>query len=524
MSKAGGELRSGASALQPGQEEAASGAAPVASCPADPAVASGTPAMSAGAAPAAPAPAATAPDLPAAPVIPPAVIRASLRASIKDSLAWSVMQGAGAGYVAPFVILAGSGLLQIAALSGLPQLGSALVQWYSANLTDRLGRRNPLIIGTGFCQGLTWLPMCLAIFLPAKPSYWVMLVSYVAFMGFAAFNNPPWQSLMGDLVPSDRRGRYFGLRNALSGVMQVSAMLFAGWWIHYAGDRPDLKFFGLSGQSVGFLSIFALAFVTRMISVYYLTRVYEPPYNPRPADRFSLLDFIRRAPRAHFGRFVFYCMIINAGYGFNGPFLAWYLLGSETILGPGGGSAASGAWHHFSTAAYGTIITASLLANLLVQPLWGRLLDRLGSKRILEIGGVGIIFIPVLFLFCRSYPHFLLVEVYDGIVSAAFNIAVANYLYDVVTPPKRARCVAYYALFIAMGTLVGNFAGAFAGLLIPVPVHVFGWTIAEPFFLMLIGSAILRVIANVLLLGSFQEFRLSRPEFGAACTPTPPGR
>ncbi|MEW6252037.1 MAG: MFS transporter [Planctomycetota bacterium] len=440
--------------------------------------------------------------------VPPEIVRASLRASIKDALAWSFMQGAGAGFVAPFVIVGGSQPLRLAALSALPQFGGALVQWFSAHVTDTLGRRNRLIIGSGFIQALTWLPMCLAIFLPAGPAYWVMLASYIGFVGMASISNPPWQSLMGDLIPPDRRGRYFGQRNALSGVVQVAALLGAGWWLKYAGDEPALgglplaaaRALGLSGRAFGFLLIFALSCVARLISVYYLTQVYEPPYRPKPADRFTLLDFIRRAPKAHFGRFVFYGMIIHSAFGFNGPFLAWYLLDGR----------------QFSTGAYATIMTASLLANLLSQPLWGRLVDRLGSKRVLEIGGIAIIFIPVFFLFCTSFWHFLLVQLYDGFTGAAYGSATSNYLYDVVTPPKRARCVAYNTLFLSFGALAGSFAGATVSAC--APLQVAGLVITEPFHLMLVGSALLRLLANVLLLWSFQEFRLNRPVFAPSAS------
>jgi MFS family permease len=441
-----------------------------------------------------------APPPPTAPQPSPEVIRASLRYSIKDALAWSVMQGVGTSYLTPFIVLGGSGLLHLAAFSGLPGIANGVVQWLAANVTDVLHRRNRIIVSSSFVQALTWLPICLAIFLPLETGYWLMLAAFIAFGALANFAQPAWQSLMGDLVPADRRGRYFGLRNALSGAVQMTSFFAAGWWLTFCERHDRLAVVGLTSRNFGFLLLFGLAFCSRLLSVWYLSRVHEPTYCHQPSDRFTLLQFIRRAPKAHFGRFVFYCMLMNVGFGFVGPFLGWYLLDQLK----------------FSPVAFAAVMSASLTAGVASQPLWGRLVDRLGSKHVLAIGGIGVVLIPVFLLLCRSFWHFMLAMVYDGVMAAAFSIAVGNYFYDVVTPPKRARCVAYNTLFVALGGAVGAFAGAALGELSPMPLNAAGLVIAQPFTLLLIASAALRLLANLLLLGTFEEFRLRQPVFQVA--------
>lgn len=433
---------------------------------------------------------------PAAPPVPPAVIQASLRYSIKDAVAWSVMQGTGTYYITPFIIFGGKGLLYVAAITAIPAFVGALVQWLAANVTDAAGRRTGIIAGSAFFQGLVWIPMCVAIFLPFDQlGYWVMLAAYGLHLALANFGGPAWQSVMGDLVPPERRGRYFGLRNALSGLVFVATFFAAGHWLtlcHRHGP-PDLL--GLSGRNFGFLVLFATAGAARLLSAWYLTRIYEPPYRVAQADRFTLLDFIRRAPRAHFGRFVFYCMLINVGVGAVTPFLPWFWLDQRG----------------YSAAAFATVMAANLLAGVLSQPAWGRLVDRLGSKRVLGIGGLGLILSPPLLLICDSFWAFALIMAYDGIVYAAFTSAMATYLYDVVTPPKRVRCAAYNSLFIGAGTLIGSFGSALLGQYGHLPLQVGGVVVAEPFSLMLLCSMAIRLLANAVLLGSFSEFRLRTP-------------
>ena len=408
------------------------------------------------------------------------------------------MQGAGVNYVVPFIILGGKGLLYLAAFTGLPALAGAVLQWFGATMTDSVGQRNRILIPTVIGQASTWLPICVAIFLPFDTvGYWVMLVAYITGVALANFSVPAWQSLMGDIVPAERRGRYFGLRNAVSGAVLVGAFFGAGAWLTLCQRTDWLGLFGLTGRNFGFLTLFTLAGAVRFLSAWFLTRVYEPAYQHARSDSFSLLEFMRRAPKAHFGRFVFYCLVMNMGLGFVGPFLGWYLLSQ---LG-------------FTPAGFATVLAAGMLAGVISQPLWGRLIDRFGSKRILAIGGIAVVFTPLLLLSCSTFSHFVAVMIYDGISTAAFNIAVGNYLFDVVTPPKRARCAAAYNVFVAVGATLGNFGGALVGEFTPLPLVVAGITLSRPFAAVLLCAAAVRLLGNILLLRSFEEFRLRRPAF-----------
>jgi len=129
--------------------------------------------------------------------VPPELIQRSLRNSMKDAAFWAIMQGAGASYLTPFVILGGTGLFSIAAFYGLPFIAGALVQWLAANVTDRAARRNAVLIPSAFVQALTWAPIAAAIFLEARLAYGVMLVGFIANYCLGAFGTPAWQSLMG---------------------------------------------------------------------------------------------------------------------------------------------------------------------------------------------------------------------------------------------------------------------------------------------------------------------------------------
>lgn len=426
---------------------------------------------------------------------PAPAIRRSLRASVCDAMAWAVMQGAGTSYVAPFVILVGSSLFQLAAISGLPSLATGLLQLPAAHMTDVLRDRKRIILFCAMLQTVLWAVFAVGVLVPFSVGYWILLAAFIGHVGAGAFLGPAWQSLMGDLVPQHRRGRYFGLRNSMSMIVQVSAFFAAGWWLAFCEEAGTT--WVVTGRTWGFFSVFVLAGFARLTSVFYLRQMFEPEYQRQDTDHFTLREFIKRAPRAHFGRFVIYSMLVHIAFGLNGPYLGWYLLDQL----------------EFSTGQFAMILTTSMVVMALMQPAWGRLIDRMGSKYVLAIGGNMIIFVPLVLLLCHEVWQFVLAMVFDGLASAAFTMSVGNYFYDVVTPPKRARCVAYNTLFVSMGGAIGAFAGAAIATWVPTPLVVGQLTIGHSFALLLICSSLVRLLASILLLSTFDEFRLRKPAF-----------
>jgi MFS family permease len=434
---------------------------------------------------------------------PPGAIERSLRRSIKDASAWAVMQGAAGNHIATFVVLERVGLTYLAAVAAVPFLIGALAQWWAANVTDRAASRNRVIVPTAAAQALVWLPMSAALFLPFDTlGYWLMLAMYVLFIGLGNFAVPPWQSIMGDIVPAATRGRYFGLRSGIAGSVLMASFFLAGQWISYCETHPTFGLLGLTSRNSGFLLLFLLGCAARLISAWYLGRIYEPLYRPRPVDRFTLLDFVRRAPRAHFGRFVFYCTLMHVGIGGLSPFVGWYVM--DQLGRPAN--------------IFATVATVQFLLAFASQPAWGRLIDQIGSKRVLSIAGLGLMLTPVLMAAARNLPMLIIAQAYDGLLIGAFQIAMQNYMMEAVTPPKRARCAAYHSLFLSTAQAIGAFLAAGAGVLGPALSAPLLDPVAAPFVAMMALSLVFRMLANALFLRSFEDFRFGRPTFEPAPT------
>src|SRR3990167_5424452 len=198
-------------------------------------------------------------------------IKKSLRFSLLDGLFASIMFGISETFIVPYAIAMKASVRQIAVLSSLPGLVGALLQVKSASIVERLGSRKELINSSVLIHALMWLPIIALPYLMsggagAQPI--LLIIFYTLFIAAGSLALPAWSSLMADHVPETERGRVFGWRNRVFGAIHVLSMFSAGLVLYLS------KRFGLHGF-LGFTGIFIIAFISRLISWNFLTRMYE---------------------------------------------------------------------------------------------------------------------------------------------------------------------------------------------------------------------------------------------------------
>ena len=130
----------------------------------------------------------------------------SLRHSVHDGVAYSVMSGAGETYLSAFAVFLPANTAQIGLLTSLPALIGSIAQLLSAWLGRRVRSRMHVILPGVVVQALVWFPlMWLPVLFPAQAVPLLILFAMVYFsMGNLVV--PQWSSLMGDLVPERSRG------------------------------------------------------------------------------------------------------------------------------------------------------------------------------------------------------------------------------------------------------------------------------------------------------------------------------
>ena len=423
----------------------------------------------------------------------PEQIESSLKSSIKDGAAYSAQVGFGQQYVEPYAIHMGANNMQMAFLGSLSPFIGNIFQMVSAEIVDKLKERRKVYMIGAIIQDLTWIPMMLSIFLSFPANLYLCIFSFILYLASVNMTVPPWFSMMGDLVPEKARGRYFGRRGAFSIIAQLITATIAGIFLDTA-KKHDL--FGQSvalNVSIGFIILFGLALLSRAFSVYYVIRMHNPPYKTTSSDYFTIIDFFKRAPESNFAKFVFFVVLITVTSQLIGPFIGIYMLRDLK----------------YSYIEFMLAVNTMIIASFLTSVWWGRLSDRYGNKRMIELTSLGIIMIPFFWAISGNIIYICFVQFFAGVVWSGFNLCITNFIFDAVTSAKRARCFAIFNLLNGFGLFVGGFIGGIISSIIPKQFSLFGWrfSFVSEFIVLMIISGILRFIVYIWFIHKFKEVR-----------------
>lgn len=369
---------------------------------------------------------------------------------------------------------------QLAAVVSIPLLVQTLnpvASWMVSNL----GSRKQFMMVAGLLgRGVWFVPVILPLLgLPGTMLPTVMMLVVFLSSLFQNSIGPVWASLMADVVPDSSRGKYFGFRNGLLGVIGTASGLGAGWFLDHAPEPA------------GFQIVMLIAVICAMIGI----RLYDYHYEPRlPKPDASLIRTILDPFRdVNFRRFLRFSVYWSASVMLAAPFVIPYFFTHLKMT--------------FTQLAIWSAIAS--VATLFIGSWWGRIADRVGHKQVLKVttflaGSVHpicwILATPgnLTFIWISGLMDALS---WGGINSAMFNLSV-------VTAPRDKRMI-YLAVIGAVSGVVGFCSGLFSGALLELllqhdfRIGEFHWTGYHSLFAL---SGILRMQAWWLL-GPIQEAR-----------------
>src|SRR5690606_12274759 len=99
----------------------------------------------------------------------------------------------------------------------------SFAQLLSSWLGRLTGRRKAIIVAGAALQGMTLIPLALLPILYPDHAIPILIGCAIVYFAGANLATPQWGSLMGDLVPERRRGRYFGHRTRLCSITSFLA-------------------------------------------------------------------------------------------------------------------------------------------------------------------------------------------------------------------------------------------------------------------------------------------------------------
>jgi MFS family permease len=401
-------------------------------------------------------------------------LKKSLKVSFWDGVFASCMQGFTADYFIPYALALKASVGQVGMLTAFSNLTASVFQLRSADISGVLGGRKKTILIFVFLHLIMGLPIIFTPYLFRGFQVWALVIFVTLFNSFNAISGPVWLSLMSDHIPARSRGRYFGWRNKILGMIVTFSIFVSGFILH-SFKNNILR---------GFLVIFGIAFICRFISWCFLSRMYEVPLKIKKEDYFSFRDFIKGIRTSNFGRFVLFVAGINFSVNLAAPFFSVFMLRDLK----------------FNYITYTFLITTVSLASLLTIDRWGRSADKIGNIKVLRITSLFISSLPLFWIINQNPFYLFFAQVLSGFAWSGFNLCVINFVYDAVSPPKRMRCIAYLNAINGCAIFLGALCGGYLANRLP---NLFGFKLLSLFLL----ASVLRFVVSLVFSGKIKEVR-----------------
>jgi MFS family permease len=421
----------------------------------------------------------------------------SIKYSVKDGIFTSIKSGLTENFVMPFAIALNATSSMLAALSSIPQLFASIMQVFSESSLKLFKTRGRLIFWSAFIQAFMWIPLLLIPLIAGdnvQLAFMLLLIFVTLEITIGTFQGPIYNSILGDIVDEDKRGEFFGKRNRMVNLLGFISTMIAGIFLGLfkkmdtGGDAHYIFF--------GFGILFLFAFISRVISAYYKSKIYDPPYT-RQKNNITFINFLKNMTHDNYGVFVLYIFMFKLVVNISTPFFALYLLRDMQL----------------SYIYYTLIIGASIISSFLFMVIWGRTIDKRGSKLVLKISGFLIPFSPLLLILAiyiqdvhLRFWYLLFVEAVSGIVWGGFNLSTSSFLFDATSKEERVKYISYYNLLCGIAVFLGAVLGGFLIKIYPV------WIVsAIPFVFLTTG--ILRLIVSAIFIRKVKEARMVEIDF-----------
>ena len=389
-------------------------------------------------------------------------------------------------YIVPFSISINSSPFQIGLLSSLGNLAAPIGQIIGSHQIESNSRKSIIIRGVAGLASM-W-PFFIAIalfyqfiflqsFLP-----WLLIVIFLIYMLFGGTMTPSWFSVMGDVVPEGFRGRYFSKRNLINQSIALIGIILLSFLLDWFDINSKVYF--------GFIVIFILGFITRLVSIFLFTKHYYPPFIFEKTDHVKMGQFFKQISKSNFGKFTLFVCLLTFGQWIAKPFFSVYML---TYL-------------NFNYSIFMIINLSSSLIGLLLFPLLGKFSDKFGNVRLIQMGALIIPFLPFFWiLYNTPLQIFLGIQILSGLAWTAFNLATANFIFDNSTSKMRGKYVATYNFLIGLAIIGGGLIGS-------IMVSYISISFMNSFHFIFLLSGIVRIIVVIGFLHKIKEVRVpSKP-------------
>lgn len=311
-----------------------------------------------------------------------------------------------------------------------------------------------------------------------EPNLVVLIILTLLSALLGAVGQIAWLGWMNEIVPLETRGRYFGIRNAVFGLMTTVTTYLGGKLVNWN--------FGRSGEpeSAGYFGIFFIGGVAGVAGIIALRQVGGGKPEPSVGQKISFWRLLKIPfENENFRRFLLFQFVWMFGVYMSAPFFAVVMLkkfnaGIEYV---------------------GLVTAVGALANVITFRGWGILADHYGNRPIMFLCCLFSGFFPMWWLFLNPnnyYAPLIVFHFLAGISWAGYTLASYNLLLKLSPIEHNSIYLSLFNSFTGVSTTLAPIVG---GLLAFLFEKLNIGKLIYPLFVVFIVSTVLRYSSITLL-------------------------
>jgi len=289
-----------------------------------------------------------------------------------------------------------------------------LPQLFAANHAERLKRKLPFVMVVGgLLERVPYLFAGLAILLFAESAPIVALLCLYLVIGLGALGNgvatPAWFSMIGKVLPVNRRGIFFGLSEGLGTLMGIIGAFFVG------------RVLDEMGYPLNFATLFLVAAVFMGVSWIGLALNREPE-SPIVKEHIPFSHYFRRLPA-----------ILRDNHNFR-RFLLSYSISRLSTMGVGFFIVFGNENFELTGADVGLLTAILIASQAAMQLLLGWLADKRGHKANLTVSGFALALAAIVALGATDLRGLIPAFILLGVGLASDHVSRLNIILEFAVP------------------------------------------------------------------------------------------
>lgn len=365
------------------------------------------------------------------PKLPVQVIERAVRISYAQAML-SAIYGASTGgmFIIGYALKLGASNVQIGLMSTIPML-CVVVQLLSSALVEKGISRRLLTTLGALLNVCGWVIIILIPYLTANSSPGVKIAALISVITlvtlFAQVSGNARGSWIGDLIPAQYRGTFFGRLTMYAGIIGAVFALIEGRFLDV------VKHMGI--EAFSWLFAFGMLFGLASAALF-IPQADVPLAKDAVRERFMQLVRKTFANKALIGVMIY--ALLWSMQSIAGPFYATYLLRDLHIP-------------YFNLGLMNSIVT---LLMLVTSPFWGRIVDRYGCRPVLVACTLVNVPLPIIWIWLTkaSAVYWVLpfVHIIVGFSIAGISVALNTLVYKVTPSAGRSVQFALYSIVVVL--------------------------------------------------------------------------